>query len=62
MAASNTHSRQVLQDSAQARRQALMDSLQVRASLARRNGDIAAQQALYREAVALGLPLDCLDP
>ncbi len=62
MATSNTHNRQVLRDSTQARRQAFMDSLQVRASLARRNGDIPAQQALYREAVALGLPLDCLDP
>ena len=62
MAASNTHSRQVVRDSAQARRQALMDSLHVRASLARRNEDISAQQALYQEAVTLGLPLDCLDP
>ena len=58
MATRNTRNKQVLQDSAQA----LMDSLQVRASLARRNGDIPAQQVLYREAVALGLPLDCLDP
>lgn len=39
-----------------------MDSLQAAAHLARRNGDIPAQQALYREAVALSLPLDCLDP
>lgn len=63
MAGSNTHNRKVLRDSSvQARRQALVDSLQVRAHLARRNGDIPAQQALYREAVALGLPLDCLDP
>ncbi|MXW41256.1 MAG: hypothetical protein F4Z75_08995 [Synechococcus sp. SB0668_bin_15] len=61
MAGSNTHNRQVLRDSTQARRQTLMDSLQVRSQLARRNGDIPAQQALYREAVALGLPLDCLD-
>ncbi|MYF36730.1 MAG: hypothetical protein F4226_08125 [Synechococcus sp. SB0678_bin_12] len=62
MAASNARNKQALQDSAQARRQALMDSLQARVHLARRNGDIPAQQALYREAVALGLPLDCLDP
>ena len=62
MAASNTGNGQVLRDGAQARRQALMDSLQARASLAHRNGDIPAQQALYREAVALGLPLGCLDP
>ena len=62
MAASNTRNKQVLQANAQARRQALMDSLQARAHLAHRNGDIHAQQALYREAVALGLPLDCLDP
>ena len=62
MAADSVPNRQALQDSAPARRQALMDSLQRRAQLARRNGDIPAQQALYREAVALGLPLDCLDP
>ncbi|SAY38553.1 hypothetical protein FLM9_451 [Candidatus Synechococcus spongiarum] len=62
MSASNAPNRQALQDSSQVRRQTLMDSLQVRASLARRNGDIPAQQALYREAVALSLPLDCLDP
>ncbi|KKZ12423.1 MAG: hypothetical protein TE42_04590 [Candidatus Synechococcus spongiarum SP3] len=62
MAASNTRNKQVLQDNVQARRQALMDSLQARAHLAHRNGDVSARQALYREAVALGLPLDCLDP
>ena len=62
MTTSNTRNKRVLQDGAQARRQALMDSLQARVHLARRNGDIPAQQALYREAVALGLPLDCLDP
>lgn len=62
MSASNALNKQVPQASAQAHRQALMDSLQARAHLARRNGDIPAQQALYREAVALGLPLDCLDP
>lgn len=62
MAASKTHNRQALQGNTQAaRRQALIDSLQVRAQLARRKGDISAQQALYREAVALGLPLECLD-
>lgn len=62
MSASNALNKQVPRASAQVRRQALMDSLQARAHLARRNGDIPAQQALYREAVALGLPLDCLDP
>lgn len=62
MSASNALNKQVPQASAQVRRQALMESLQARAHLARRNGDIPAQQALYREAVALGLPLDCLDP
>lgn len=62
MSASNALNKKVLQDGAQARRQALMNSLQARANLARLNGDIPAQQALYQEAVALGLPLDCLDP
>ena len=62
MPATNAHSKQISQASAQVHRQALMKSLQERAHQARRNGDIPAQQALYREAVALGLPLDCLDP
>lgn len=62
MAASNVHNKQAFRGKAQAHHQALMESLQARAQLARRNGDIPTQQALYREAVALCLPLDCLDP
>ena len=62
MSATNACAKQVLQKGPQARRQALIESLQMRAYLAHRNGDIYAQQALYREAVALCLPLDCLDP
>lgn len=62
MAASNAPNSPVFQEGAKAHRQALMESLQARARLARRNGDIPAQQALYREAVSLCLPLDCLDP
>ncbi len=62
MAASNVHHKQVVRGQSRTHRQALMDSLQARSQLARRNGDIPAQQALYREAAALCLPLDCLDP
>ena len=54
MAASNTCNRQGVQDTAQAGRQAFMDSLRERAPWPRRDGDIPAQQVLYREAVALG--------
>jgi len=50
------------QASTQLRRQVLMESLRKRAQLAYRTGDVPAQQALYREATALELPLDCLNP
>ena len=49
MPSSNAPNRQV----DQAHHQALMDSLQARSHLARGNGNIPDQQALYREAVAL---------
>ena len=62
MSAINAHNKQLPQASAKAHRQALIKSLQAHADLARLNGDIPVQQALYREAVVLGLPLDCLDP
>ena len=39
-----------------------MASLRERAALADKKGDTQARQALYREAVYLGLPLTCLDP
>lgn len=41
---------------------ALAASLQERAVLADQQGDTQARQALYREAVYLGIPLSCLDP
>ena len=62
MPAINPRNKQIPEASTRAHRQALMESLQARAHMARCNGDIPAQQALYREAVALNLPLACLDP
>ena len=41
---------------------ALIASLRERAVLAHQQGDTQARQALYREAVYLGIPLSCLDP
>lgn len=62
MAASNARNKQALQDSARLVAKHSWTLSRRGSTWPRRNGDIPAQQALYREAVALGLPLDCLDP